>query len=403
MPPSSLASIAGFRRLMVSRFISNTSKQIRMLVVMWQVWELTHKPLMLGFVGLAEGIPFIAASLVSGHFVDRHEKRKLLLLSLSGAAMAAAGLAYVSRLPTPSLLAIYVLIGFSALCSSLELPTASTYLQTIVPRDIYSKAAAWNLTTYVSATILGPILGGFLIARHGASAVYVLSMIGAVTAVAIAAPLPRLAAMAPRRDESTLAGVADGLRFVWSKKIIFASMAIDSVAVLFGEVIFILPVYADRLGVGPVGLGFLRAAPAVGSCLVSLVEAVRPIIRIRWDWLVRAVGTFGIALLIFAVSTYFPLTFLMLVIGGAADGTSVIIRQSLYQAHTPDAYRGRVASVSGIFISTSNEIGGFESGLAAQLMGTVPSVVFGGVITLMTVAFMHWKYRGLDEATARES
>jgi len=388
---------------MVSRFISNTSKQIRMLVVMWQVWELTHKPLMLGFVGLAEGIPFIAASLVSGHFVDRHEKRKLLLLSLSGAAMAAAGLAYVSRLPTPSLLAIYVLIGFSALCSSLELPTASTYLQTIVPRDIYSKAAAWNLTTYVSATILGPILGGFLIARHGASAVYVLSMIGAVTAVAIAAPLPRLAAMAPRRDESTLAGVADGLRFVWSKKIIFASMAIDSVAVLFGEVIFILPVYADRLGVGPVGLGFLRAAPAVGSCLVSLVEAVRPIIRIRWDWLVRAVGTFGIALLIFAVSTYFPLTFLMLVIGGAADGTSVIIRQSLYQAHTPDAYRGRVASVSGIFISTSNEIGGFESGLAAQLMGTVPSVVFGGVITLMTVAFMHWKYRGLDEATARES
>ena len=402
MPEPSLSSVAGFRRLIASRFISNISKQIRMLVVMWQVWEITHRPLMLGYVGLAEGIPFIAASFFSGHFVDRHEKKKLILLSLTGAALASAGLVYVSRLSTPSLPAIYLLLGFTALCSSLEMPSASTYLQTIVSREIFSKAAAWNLTSYVSATILGPILSGFLIARYGAPAVYALSMAGAFTAFAIAAGLPKLPALPPKQNESTIAGVADGLRFVLSKKIIFASMAIDSVAVLFGEVVFILPVYADRLGAGPIGLGFLRAAPAVGSCLVSVIEAVRPTIKIRWDWLVRAVGTFGLALLIFGISRYFPLTFLMLLVGGAADGTSVIIRQSLYQAHTPDAYRGRVASVSGIFISTSNEIGGFESGLAAQLMGTVPSVIMGAAITLLTVAVMHFKYHGLDQRTANE-
>lgn len=400
MPSASPLTVAGFRRLMLSRFISNTSKQVRILVVMWQVWELTHRPVMLGYVGLAEGIPFIAASLASGHLVDRREKKRLILAALLGALVCSAGLAIVSRSPAPSVLAIYGLIGLSALFSSIELPASSTYLQIIVPREIFSKAAAWNLTTYVSATILGPILGGFLVAHYGASFVYGLTAIGALAALAIAAPLAPLPPVPVEREQSTLAGVKDGLRFVFSKKIIFASMAIDSVAVLFGEVVFILPVYAEMLGAGPVGLGFLRAAPAVGSCLVSLIEAAKPVIRIRWDWLVRAVAIFGVALILFGISTYFPLTFLMLVVAGAADGASVIIRQSLYQAHTPDAYRGRVASVSGIFISTSNEIGGFESGLAAQLMGTVPSVVMGGIVTLVVVAVMKWKYPRLDEGPA---
>jgi MFS family permease len=400
MPSASPLTVAGFRRLMLSRFISNTSKQVRILVVMWQVWELTHRPVMLGYVGLAEGIPFIAASLASGHLVDRREKKRLILAALLGALVCSAGLAIVSRSPVPSVLAIYGLIGLSALFSSIELPASSTYLQIIVPREIFSKAAAWNLTTYVSATILGPILGGFLVAQHGASFVYGLTAIGALAALLIAAPLAPLPPIPAEREQSTLAGIMDGLRFVFSRKIIFASMAIDSVAVLFGEVVFILPVYAEMLGAGPVGLGFLRAAPAVGSCLVSVIEAVKPIIRIRWDWLVRAVAVFGVALIIFGISTYFPLTFLMLVVAGGADGASVIIRQSLYQAHTPDAYRGRVASVSGIFISTSNEIGGFESGLAAQLMGTVPSVVMGGIVTLVVVAVMKWKYPRIDEEPA---
>lgn len=395
--PASPASVPGFRRLMVSRFISNMSKQIRLLAVMWQVWELTHTPVMLGYVGLAEGLPFIVSSLFSGQVVDRREKKALIVFSLAGSAVASAGLTWVSRFPQPSVAIIYGLIGLTALCSSFEMPAATTYLQMLIPREIYSKAAAWNLTTYVSATILGPILSGFLIKHVGPVTVYALSMVGAVVALVFAAPLRAIPPTPQPHKVSTMAGVTDGLKFVGSHRIILASMVLDSVAVLFGEVVFILPIFADLLGVGPVGLGFLRAAPAAGSCLVSLIEATRPIIRIRWDWLVRAVAVFGVALLVFGLSRSFTLSMVMLMIDGAADGTSVIIRQSLYQAHTPDAYRGRVSAVSGIFISTSNEIGGFESGLAAQLLGTVPSVTFGAALTLLMAGFMRWKYPRLDE------
>jgi predicted MFS family arabinose efflux permease len=292
-------------------------------------------------------------------------------------------------------------VALSALCSSLELPSSSTYLQIIVPRESFSRAAAWNLTTYVSATIIGPIASGFLIARFGAASVYALSAAGLVLSLLIALPLRPLPPPPATDRQSTLAAVKDGLRFVMSRRIIFASMVLDSFSVLFGEIVFVLPVFADMLGAGPVGLGFLRAAPAVGSCLTSLYSAFRPTIRIRWDWLLRAVTIFGVSVIVFALSKSFVLSFSMLILSGAADGASVIIRQSLYQAHTPDAYRGRVASVSGIFISASNEIGGFESGLAAQLMGIIPSVVFGGVVTLMTVAVMRWKYPRLDEEAAR--
>jgi MFS family permease len=399
--PSSPFEIPGFRRLLISRFICYTAKQIRMLTVMWQIWELTHRPIMLGLVGLAEGIPFIAASLFAGNIADRRERRSLLLIAYAGLAACTVGLAALSALPTPSSLAIYGLLGISALFSSLEMPTASAYLGTIVPRDIFPRAAALNLTTYVTATIIGPIAAGFLIKTFGPTAVYAIAAAGLGAAFVIALPLPKLLPPVLSQTLSTVAAVKDGLKFVTSRRIIFASMILDSFSVLFGEVVFVLPIFADMLGVGPVGLGFLRAAPAMGSCLVSLREAHRPTIRIRWDWLIGAVTVFGLALICFGLSRWFPLSMLLLVVAGGADGTSVIIRQSLYQAFTPDAYRGRVASVSGIFISASNEIGGFESGLAAQLMGTVPSVVFGGVVTLCTVAFMRWKFPKLDEEAAR--
>lgn len=368
---------------------------------MWQIWELTHRPIMLGFVGLAEGLPFIAASLFAGNLADRREKRGLILIALAGLTLATAGLAALSLLPSPPLAAIYGLLGLSALCASMEMPSASAYLGTIIPRDIYPKAAAWNLTMYVSATIIGPIAAGFLIKHWGAAAVYAMAAGGLLVALIVAAPLAPVPPAPVDKPLSTLGAVKDGLRFVLSKRIIFASMVLDSFSVLFGEVIFVLPVFADLLGVGPVGLGFLRAAPAVGSCLISLMETRRPTIPIRWDCLIRAVAIFGVCLIVFGLSPWFPLSFLMLIFAGAADGASVIIRQSLYQAFTPDAYRGRVASVSGVFISASNEIGGFESGLAAQWMGTVPSVIFGGAVTLSTVAFMRWKYPRLDEEAQR--
>ncbi|MBV9079942.1 MAG: MFS transporter, partial [Elusimicrobia bacterium] len=336
------------------------------------------------------------ASLWSGSLVDRREKRFLLASSLSGLIVFSLGLAAVSCCRRPSVLALFSLIGVAALCESLEQPAASSYLQMIVPRELFPKAAAWNLTSYVGPTILGPVIAGALIPRIGPGGVYLVAAFSLLVSLVLAATLRRIPPTATA-GVSTFRSAVEGLSFVRSRPIIFSAMVLDCVAVLFGEVVFILPVFAEKLGVGPLGLGFMRAAPAVGSCIVSILQARSPRIRIRWDGLLRAVTIFGVCVLTFAVSPWFPLSLVMLLCGGAADGVSVIIRQSLYQANTPDAFRGRVSSVSGVFISLSNEVGGFESGFAAQLVGAVPSVLFGGAVTLLTVAVMKWKYPRLDD------
>ncbi len=381
---------------MACRLLANLAKQMQVLIVMWQVYELTHRPLMLGYIGLAEAVPYVAFGLWAGHLVDRHDKKRLILGSLFGLGFCAASLAFLSRAPDVSILLIYGTLALAAVFASLELPSISSYLQMIVPAAVFPRAAAWSLTTYMFATILGPILAGFLISRTSVVTAY-----GAVAGLYAGALFfaSRIRSIAsPRTDEGEplVSSIRAGLTFVLSQRIIFACMALDSFAVLFGDVIFILPVFAAMLGAGPVGLGVLRAAPAIGSCIVSVMRAVRPFIRVSWGTLLRVVFLFGLCIIVFALSKSFALSLAMLALSGAADGVSVIVRQSIYQANTPDALRGRVASVSGIFIRISNELGGFESGLAAQLLGAVPSAVLGGVVTLATVLFMKLKFPRLD-------
>jgi MFS family permease len=356
---------------------------------------------MLGFIGLVQGVPFILGSFWAGHMVDRREKKRLIQAAIALQVLSTAGLAALSRTAHPPLLLIYLLVAAAALFTSLETPAASSYLQILVPSEIFSKAAAWNLANYVGATVLGPIIGGFLLGRVSPAAVYAIAAALLAAAFVIAAPLRHIPPASVPSGESAVKSVMAGLRFVLNNRIIFAAMVLDSFAVLFGEVVFILPVFAARLGAGPLGLGLLRAAPAVGSCLISFVQAGRPLIRVRWNWLQGAVVLFGLSIIGFGLSPALPLSLLMLVCSGAADGVSVIIRQSLYQMHTPDAYRGRVSSVSGVFISISNEVGGFESGLAAQFLGPVRAAVIGGLIAIAAVAAIRIRYPTLGREAER--
>lgn len=382
---------------MASRFFTNLAKQIVLLVAMWQVFALTNRPLMLGLIGLVQGIPFILGSFWAGHLVDRREKRALILASVAALAVSTAALAALSHLDRPPLIGIYALVGASALFTSLELPAASSYLQIMIPSDAFPKAAAWNLANYVGATVLGPVIGGLLLERTEPAVVYWISAATLGAGFALAAPLRRIPPPPVVAHESAWRSVISGLRFVAGHRIIFVAMVLDSFAVLFGEVVFILPVFAEMLGAGPLGLGLLRAAPALGSCAVSLAQAVRPLIRVSWSWLQGSVAVFGACIIGFGISGDLWLSMTMLFLSGAADGISVIIRQSLYQLHTPDAFRGRVASVNGVFVSISNEVGGFESGLAAQYLGAVRATVLGGFVAIAAVMMIRMKYPTLGK------
>jgi MFS family permease len=384
---------------LTSHFLSSLATQTLQLIVMWQIYDITKSPLALGFVGLAEALPYIAVGLWAGHAADRYEKKRLIISSKFGLIASTLGLLMLSRGAHVYVLPIYIVLGLSSIASSVEQPASSAYLQMLVSKEHFSQAAAWNLTQFQIATIGGPIFGGYLISRAGVVAAYSVVLALYVGAMVFSTGLSRMEPVSSDVQEHAWAAIKTGLRFLMHKQIIFACMLLDMLAVLFGDVVAILPVFAAMYGAGPVGLGLMRSAPAIGSCITSILEARRPFIPIAWGSLLKVVIVFGGCIIAFALSHNFYLAVFFLIGGGLADGVSVIVRQSVYQANTPDGLRGRVAAVSGMFIRVSNELGAFESGLAAQLLGAVPSVIMGGSLT-MVVAFLMWlKYRNVDIET----
>ncbi|MCB4756341.1 MAG: MFS transporter [Elusimicrobia bacterium] len=394
---NSVFSVNGFAVWLLSRFFSNFGKQMRSLIVMWQVYALTKDPLMLGYIGLAEALPYVAVALWVGQLTDRREKKGILLLSMLGHLFCAVALILISLKPQPSLLLIYLVIGLAGVFTSYETVSSSAYVQIIMPKEIFPRAIAWHLMLFQVATIAGPLLGGWALSRVSPVSAYggvaVLTAVSVLFTLGLGAIHPQ----PPKAETSGFESIKEGLRYIKSHQIILAAMTLDMLAVLFGDVVAILPIFAEMLGGGAIGLGFLRAAPAAGSLAVAIYQASHPVVQPKWDSLLRSSFVFGAAIVCFALSKNIVLSCLCLMIGGMADGVSVVIRQSIYQAYTPDRLRGRVASVSGIFIRTSNEIGAFESGLAAKLLGTVPSVIFGGGMTLLVAGFMKWKYPKLDK------
>jgi MFS family permease len=386
-----------FTLFIVGLAAATLAVQIQAAVVGYQLYTLTRDPLSLGTIGLTEALPFIALALVSGHVADVVDRRKIVLGAFAFMALAAAVLLTLTRLqqrlPAGTLkLGIYLVIGCGGVCRSFLLPARLALSAQLVPRALYPKAIAWRTGVFQLCAVTGPAVGGLIYGVTGAGGAYVASLslfLAATTTMLALRPPPRAARTAPT---SILSSVRAGFRFLRSEPVLLPAITLDLFAVLFGGAVALLPVFAEEiLHVGPRGFGLLRAAPAAGALVASAILALRPPLRRAGRALLLAVAGFGGCMIAFGLSRWFALSLALLVVSGALDMVSILVRTTLLQTRVPDQMLGRVASINQIFIGSSNEIGAFESGLAARLLGTVPSVVFGGTVTLGVVAALAWR------------
>jgi MFS family permease len=397
--PYAALRIPMFRWFLASMLTMTLGAQIQAVVVGWQVYELTRDPLSLGLVGLAEALPYISMALWAGHVADRGNRRRIALAALvvlvacSAAllALTVTGAAARGRL---GLAAIYLVIIVSGVARSFLQPARQGIGAELVPRPMYPNAVTWRTSMWQTAAVLGPAAGGLLYGFGGPTVAYATDtalMVLALGAFARIAYVP-----APRAEEATGEGIwaslTTGIRYVARQPVLAGAMTLDMFAVFFGGATALLPVFADEiLKVGPEGLGLLRAAPAAGAVTMSLLLAHRPPMRRAGPAMFTSVALFGCCMIGFALSRHVWLSLVLLAASGAVDMVSVVIRSTLLQSWTPTHLIGRVSSVNSIFVGSSNEIGMFESGVAAKLLGTVPSVVFGGCMTLLVVAVTAWR------------
>lgn len=397
--PYAALRIKDFRRILLSHATSTVAREGQMVVVGWQVYEQTHDPLSLGLIGLAEALPFIAVALFAGHAADRANRRLLAVFGTLGMLVSAIALLVFTILPgAKPVWPVYLIVALSAIARSFVRPAMTALSADVVPRELYASSIAWRSSTWQFSAVVGPALGGMLYGFAGAVAAY--SVVTAMFAVSLVAVtfIAYVENRAPEASEMTIGeSLRIGLRFVWTQPVVLAAMSLDLFSVLFGGAVALLPIFAKMLRAGPQGLGVLRAAPAIGSVATGLWLAHRPPFRRAGVTLLVAVAAFGFCIIGFALSQSFLLSVALLVASGAADNVSVVIRGTLIQTMTPQQLLGRVSSVNQVFIGASNEIGAFESGLAARLLGTVPSVLFGGTMTLLVVAITAWRAKVLRE------
>jgi len=381
-----------FRLLISYRFFITVAIQMQSLVVGWQMYELTHDPFALGLIGLAEAIPFISVALYSGHVADRYNRKRIMItfsiLFLLGSMMLLAfSLESFKTILALGVWPIFLVVGLTGIVRAFLYPSTIALMAQIVPRHLYANSSTWNSTVWHIAAISGPALGGIIYGFLGVKAAYLFVLgfvVLALTLLSFVKPYPKPSLLA---SETIRQRLTEGLRFVFRNQILLGTMSLDMFAVLFGGAVAMLPVFAaEILFVGPQGLGFLRAAPMAGAVVMSLWLAHHPPEARAGRWLFLSVAGFGLSIICFALSRNFYLSLTILFLSGMFDNISVIIRATTLQLLTPDEMRGRVASVNSIFIGSSNEIGSFESGLAAKLMGLIPSVIFGGSMTLLVVA-----------------
>ena len=397
--------IPNFRRYIVALFTLTVGLQIQGTVVGWQIYDLTRDPLALGLVGLAEALPAISMSLYAGHVADSHDRRRIALLALLVLVLCSIGL-WVLAGPAPfgatmatrdRVHAIYGVIVLSGVARAFLQPARQALSAELVPRALYSNAITWRSGSWQLAAVLGPAVGGLLYAIGGTALGYAVDM-----ALMLAATIVMLTVRhrSPVRDAASRdpigVSLTSGLRFVFRDPVLLSALTLDLFSVLFGGATALLPVFAaEILHTGPEGLGLLRAAPAVGAVITSVALAKWPPFKRAGPALLFAVAGFGLCTIGFGLSRHFGLSVALLASAGAFDMVSVVIRSLMLQIRTPEGMLGRVSSVNQIFIGSSNEIGAFESGMAAKLMGTVPSVVLGGLATLAIVTLVAWRVPAL--------
>jgi MFS family permease len=383
----------------IARFLIVGAVEMQAVAVGWQVYDITHRALDLGLVGLAQFLPAILLFLVSGHASDRFERRRVLSVCYAGYGLCSGLLLFIAERGVHSVRPIYWVLILLGVVRSFNGTASRSILPQLVPEEHFANAVAWNATTFQTATILGPSLGGILYAAfRGPSAVYAGAMIVALGALASMYRI-KTRPQTRKREPISAKTVLAGLSFIWREKLILGAISLDLFAVLLGGAVALLPVYArEILHTGPWGLGLLRTAPGVGAALTAALLAHRPLRGRAGPTLLWSVAGFGICTIIFGVSRSLVLSLAALIFLGAADMVSVIIRATLVQLRTPDEMRGRVMAVDMVFIGTSNELGQFESGVTAQWFGTVPAVLLGGVGTLVVIALWAWRFPELRRA-----
>jgi MFS family permease len=353
------------------------------LAIGWELYQRTGQPLALGMAGLAQALPMIVLTLLAGYLADRFDRKRLLILSISGGALMSAALALLSVLEGP-LWMIYALLALNASVLTLGRPARTAILPLLVPREVLENAVAWRTSTMQVSSVAGPALGGLIIA-FSLPAAYLASA-AAAGLFALLLALMHLPPASQTTSGVTWSQLVAGVHFVRGQKLILAAISLDLFAVLLGGATYLLPVYAtDILKVGEKGLGLLQAAPAVGALVTALLMAHRPPMQRAGRTLLLAVAGFGAATILFGLSESFYLSLFALFLTGVCDNVSVVVRHTLIQLLTPDAMRGRVAAVNGIFIGSSNELGGFESGVVAQAFSPAISVISGGIGCLLVV------------------
>jgi MFS family permease len=383
----------------IARFLIVAAVEMQAVAVGWQVYEITKRPLDLGFVGLAQFLPGILLFPLSGHASDRFERRNVLSACYGGFALCFALLLTLAQRGVHSVMSIYVVLILLGVVRSFNGTASRSILPQLVPEEHFPNAVAWNATTFQAATIIGPALGGILYALSGGpSVVYAAATLTAIGALVSTFRIKPEVKARPR-EPMTLKTAFAGLRYIWREKLILGAISLDLFAVLLGGAVALLPVYArEILHTGPWGLGLLRTAPGVGAAVMAVALAHRPLRGRSGPTLLWSVAGFGVFTIIFGISRSLVLSLIALFLLGASDMISVIIRATLVQLGTPDAMRGRVTAVDMIFIGASNEFGQFESGLTAQWFGTVPAVVLGGIGTLIVIGIWAWRFPELRNA-----
>ncbi len=394
--PYAALRIVDFRMFILARFCVTLAIQIQGVVVGYQVYELTKDPLSLGLIGLAEAIPSITVSLYAGHVADVVKRKGIIVTCVLTLLLCSSSLLFFTTDPGAFILQfgvvpIYSVIFFTGIARGFLSPANFSFMPQLIPRELYPNAITINSTTWETASIAGPALGGFLYGFYGITAAYaadaLLTMGGLLFIINVASkPLPP-----QTEDQGVVEKIQTGLRFVFSNKLVLSAISLDLFAVLFGGAVALLPFFADTiLHVGTVGFGFLRAAPSIGALIVAFIVMHNPIRRNMGRLLLWCVAGFGFCMIGFGLSTNFWLSLFLLIASGGFDCISVIIRLTLLQTLTPDNMKGRVSAVNNIFIGSSNEIGMFESGVVAKAIGVVPSVVVGGALTIGVVSTIAW-------------
>lgn len=377
-----------FRFYIAARFFLTTAVNFQAVCVGWQIYEITKDPLSLGLIGLAEAIPYIMIALFAGYVVDHYDRRKILLTAISVLVISSISLFYFSMnledAAVKSVLPIYILIFITGLARGFISPSMFAIMSQLVPKNLFGNSSTWNSTVWQIGAVGGPALGGFVYGFLGVAKAYLLNTFLFTLAFLFFSLITAREVIKSEKAEGLRKSLTAGIKFVFGNQLLLSALSLDLFAVFFGGAVALLPMFADQiLMVGPKGLGILRSAPAFGAMLMAIILAYHPLKENAGKKLLYAVALFGVCIVGFGLSTNFYVSLVFLALSGAFDNISVVIRTTIVQMQTPDHMRGRVSSVNSIFIGSSNEIGAFESGFAAKLLGLVPSVVFGGSMTML--------------------